>query len=333
MIPREHQAAPRISGVSVSGEPIWIDYSANLMNVVTFFDPVSKYSLSTIENLRRMSSLYEKLSVGFWYIMEPRLSCMYHSETAGRTIDRLSLFTGTLYDGNDMIALNAGISSVPAVLVVDSNGGLISRYEGEISLFEIERTLQARIALSGYRDELPQLERPERPFLSARSASEMRQLGYANADFVLGNVVVPETDQEFNLPDFYLLNTIYPFGAWYVSRDFIEGKSGSTVYISCGRSESVLMFAGSDDGARVRVHTSIESPHNLAMGKDVKDQSGLWEIRVDECRPYELLTNSGESDVLLSLQVVSGSFRLYTVEFTAGEPFLIGQPAYRSSRY
>lgn len=333
MRPKEETRAPRISGINVSGESVDVDYSAYLMNVVVFFEPVSRYSLETLEYLRTMSSRYGNLSVGFWYIMEPRLSCMFHAELAQRTLDRLSLFANTLFDANNMIALYAGIQTVPCVLVVDSNSCLIGRYEGEISRMEIERNVQARIALSGYRDELPTMQKPEHFNGSLRSGSVMRQMGYANGEYVFGSIVVPESDQEFRLPDFYLLNTIYPFGPWYVSRDFIEGKSGSTLYVSCGRDESVYVFAGSAKSTILRLHTSIESPQHLSLGKDVKKEGGLMQIEIEEFRPYEILSNSGDTDVLVSLQVMSGSVQLFSVEFCREEGSLYNEQFFRSDRH
>lgn len=333
MRPREDTRAPRISGINVSGESVDADYSAYLMNVVVFFEPVSKYSLETLEYLRKMSSRYENLSVGFWYVMEPRVSCMLHAELAQRTLDRLSMFTNTLFDANNMIALHAGIQTVPCVLVVDSNANLIGRYEGEISQTEIERNIQARIALSGYRDELPAMQKPDRSLASLRSGSVMRKMGYANGEYVFGSMVVPESDQEFRLPDFYLLNTIYPFGPWYVSRDFIEGKSGSTLYISCGRDESVYVFAGSGKSTMFRLHTSIESPQHLSLGRDVKKDGGLMQVEIEEFRPYEILSNSGDTDVLVSLQVMDGSVQLFSVEFCREEGLLFSEQFYRSMRH
>ncbi len=333
MEPKEQERAPRITGIDVAGGSLEVDYSANLMNVVLFFEPVSRYSLDMVERIRVMAARYEKLSVGFWYVMEPRVSCMSRSEAAKRTLDRLSLFGNTLFDANNMIALHAGIRAVPAALVVDSNSYLSSRFEGEISLMEIERTIQARIAMSGYRDELPMMQRLERPTVSLRTGAVMRQMGYANGDYVFGNMVVPEASQEFLLPDFYLLNTIYPFGAWYVGRDFIEGKSGSTMYVSCAKDESVSVFAGAETPATLRLHTSIESPHRVALGKDVKKNGSLMQVEVDEFRPYEILSNSGDTDVLVSLQVMSGLARLFSVEFCPGQVLLYSEHTVRPVRF
>lgn len=319
---QEGTRAPRISGINVAGEPVELNYSGNLMNVVVFFEPVSKYSHEFVEQIRLMSERYGQLSVGFWYVMEPRLSCMFHAEFAQQALDRMCLPGNVLFDGNNLIALQADVQTVPTVLVVDSNSLLISRYEGEISTLEIERNIQARLARSGYRDELPLMQRPERAFASFRSGAVLRQMGYANGDYVFGNMVVPETDQEFQLPNFYLLDTIYPFGAWYVSRDFIEGKSGSTLYISCGRDESVHVFAGSEKGTLLRLHASIESSQHLSLSRDVKMDGGLMQVEVGDYRPYEILSNSGDTDVLVSLQVMSGSLQLFSVEFCPQQPVL-----------
>ncbi len=311
----EETRAPRISGINVSGETVGVDYSTHLMNILLFFEPVSKYCLDSVERVRLISTRYENLSTGFWYVMEPRLSCMLHSDVAKKALDRMSVFSNVLFDPNNMIALQSGVQTVPAVFVVDSNGFLTSRYEGEISWVAIERNIQARIAQSGYRDELPPMPKPDNYSGTIRSASIMRQMGYANCDYVFGSVIVPESDQQFSLPDFYLLDTIYPFGAWYVSRDFIEGKSGSTLYISCARDESVYLFAGSEERTLLRLHTSIESSQHLSFGKDIKTENGSLRIEVDDFRPYELFSNTGDSDMLISLQVISGSVQLFSVEF------------------
>ena len=328
----EETRAPRISGINVSGETVEVDYSIHLMNILLFFEPVSKYSVDSVERVRLISTRYENLSTGFWYVMEPRLSCMLHSDIARKALDRMSVFSNVLFDPNNMIALQAGVQTVPAVFVVDSNGFLSSRYEGEISWGEIERNIQSRIAQSGYRDELPPLEKPDNYSGTMRSSSVIRQMGYANADYVFGSVIVPESDQQFSLPDFYLLNTIYPFGAWYVSRDFIEGKSGSTLYISCARDESVYLFAGSEGRTILRLHTSIESSQHLSLGRDVKTVNGSLQIEVDDYRPYELFSNTGDSDVLISLQVMSGSVQLFSVEFCPQVEAFSGVNASRLSR-
>ena len=317
---RENSRAPILAGLNTEGESIIVDYSENLINLVLFFDPVSKASLDAVEFTRLLSRRYNGLSVGFWYVMVPRLSCMYKAAAAHRALDRLGLFGGVLFDVNNMISLRAGRQTLPALLVVESNGNLKALYEGEISFREAERSLQARLSLSGYRDELPQMMAIDSDYAVLRSNSVVRQLGYATDDYTLGSLLVPESAQQFALPDFCLLDTIYPYGSWYVSRDFIEGKEGGTFYASCGREESLHIFAGADREATLRIHTSIESPRNLVLGKDVREENGLLSLCVDECRPYEVLAASGDSDVLISLQIASGSVRLFAVEFCQRSP-------------
>lgn len=210
--------------------------------------------------------------------------------------------------------LQARLRVVPALLVVDSNSLIKSQYEGEISFREVERTIQARLAVSGYRDELPLIGEMDLEFSLSRSVV-LRQMGYVAGDYLFTSLVVPETDQQFSHPDFYLPNTIYPCGSWYVGRDFVEGKSGSTVYISCLKDESVNVFLGSEEKAVVRVHTSIESAHHLMLGKDIIKAGSVLEVKVEEFRPYEILSFSGDTDVLISLQIASGSMKLFSVEY------------------
>ncbi len=311
---REQTRAPRISGTNVAGEWIDVDYSANLMNVVLFFDPVSKNSAEAVELVRKLAGRYEKLAVGFWYVMEPRLSCMYRGNAAQLTLQKFNLLKNAIFDGNNMVELQARLKVFPALLVVDSNSFVRSQYEGEISFREVERAIQSRLALSGYRDQLPAIGEMDLDF--HRSGSYvLKQMGYVTGDYLFSSLVIPETDQQFSLPDFCLPNIIYPSGSWFVSRDFIEGKSGSTVYISCLKDESVHVFLGSEEGATIRVHTSIESARHLVLGKDVTKSDTVLEMTVNEFRPYEILSDSGDTDLLISLQIASGSIKLYCVEY------------------
>jgi hypothetical protein len=316
---KEQPRAPRISGTNVIGEWIDVDYSANLVNVVLFFEPVSKNSAEAVESVRRLAGKYAKLAVGFWFVMEPRLSCMFRGNVAQRTLQRLDLLKNAVFDGNGMVEMQARLKAVPSLLVVDSNSLIKSQYEGEISFKEVERSIQARLSVSGYRDELPSIGEMESDFLLPRS-SVLKQMGYVTGDYLFTSLVVPETDQQFSHPDFYLPNTIYPCGSWYVGRDFIEGKSGSTVYISCLKDETVNVFLGSEEKATLRVHTSIESTHHLALGRDIIKTDGLLELKVDEFRSYEILSFTGDSDVLVSLQVASGSIKLFSVEYCQTSP-------------
>jgi hypothetical protein len=153
-----------------------------------------------------------------------------------------------------------------------------------------------------------------------RGGSVMRQLGYATGDYLFTSLVVPESDQQFSLPDFCLPDTIYPCGPWFVGRDFIEGKTGSTVYISCSKDESVHIFAGSEENAAVKIHTSIESDQRIILGKDVARNGNAIEMAIDDFRSYEVLAASGDADVLISLQVCSGSVKLYCVEYCQHNP-------------
>ncbi len=332
MEPKEQTRVQMISGINVSGEPVEADYAANLMNVVTFFEPVSRSSLDTLKIVRHLSKKYTDLSVGFWYVMEPRLSCLYRAKESQLTLERLGLPSSTIFDANNMIVLQFGITELPAVLVIDSNSFIKSRYEAEISPRSLERTIQARLAVSGYRDELPDMDEAGLQFVHTKGSSVLRQLGYVTGDYVFTSLVVPEINQEFSLPDFCLLNTIYPHGSWYVGRDFIEGSTGSTVYVSCAKDETVFAFAGSCEGATVRMHTSIGLPGNLNIGGDVRKEGNTLEVNVCDCRPYELLTSSGDADILISLQVQSGSIRLYSVEFCELAA-LVRQPDTNWSRF
>jgi hypothetical protein len=314
---KEQVRAPRISGTNVIGEWVDVDFSTNLLNVVLFFEPVSKNSAEAVESVRRLAERYEKLAVGFWFVMEPRLSCMFRGNVAQSALQKFDLMKNAIFDGNGMVELQARLKAVPALLVVDSNSFVKSQYEGDISFREVERTIQARLAVSGYRDDLPSIAEIDSDSLQSRS-SVMKQMGYVAGDYLFTSLVVPERDQQFSHPDFYLPNTIYPCGSWFVGRDFIEGKPGSTVYISCLKDESVNVFLGSEESAVVRVHTSIESSHHLILGKDMAKSGGTLELKVNEFRPYEVLSLTGDTDVLISLQVSSGSIKLFCVEYCQG---------------
>ena len=295
-----------ISGINVVGENVDVDYSANLMNIVLFFDPVSKISLESLNMVQLLAQRYEKLSVGFWYVMEPRLSCMYRGNIAQAAFERFGMSANAIFDANSMIVLRARIKVVPAAMVIDSNSFIKSQYEGEISFREIERAIQARLAISGYRDDLPADGGMEFNVCHLHGGSMMRQLGYVAGDYLFTSMVVPESDQQFSLPDFCLPDTIYPCGAWFVGRDFIEGKTGSTVYISCSKDESVHIFAGSEEKAAVKIHTSIESDQHIILGKDVARTGSAIEMAINEFRSYEVLAASGDADILISLQVFPG---------------------------
>lgn len=311
---KEQQRAPRISGTNVVGDWIDVDYSANLVNVVLFFEPVSKNSAEAVESVRHLAERYAKLAVGFWFVMEPRLSCMFRGNVAVQTLQGLDLTKNAIFDGNSMVELQARLKAVPALLIVDSNSLIKSQYEGEISFKEVERTIQARLAVSGYRDELPSVGEIDSDFPPPRT-SVIKQMGYVAGDYLFTSLVLPETDQQFSHPDFYLPNTIYPCGSWYVGRDFVEGKSGSTVYISCLKDESVNVFLGSEEKAVVRVHTSIESTRHLILGRDIIKAGSVLELKVEEFRSYEILSLTGDTDVLVSLQIASGSMKLFSVEY------------------
>ncbi len=335
MDPRELPRAPSISGINVNGEAVEVDYFANLINVVVFFEPLTMNSIYAIGVIRNFAERYKRFPVGFWYVMEPRPSCMDRGDVARVTLERLGLLrstasnqdasapsggefsskTNTIFDANSAILLRAGVRVMPSVLAIDSNSFVRSQYEGEVSFRELERTIQARLALSGYRDELPAIGEMDYDFIRSCGGSVVRQMGYARGDYAFSSEVVPETDQLFSLPDFYLQNSIYPVGEWYVGRDFVEGKSGSIAYISCSSQESVFVFVGSEAGSTVRVHTSNESAEHLILGSDVRSKETGLEITINDFRSYEIISDSSDTDVLVSLQVTAGSMKLYCVEF------------------
>ena len=322
MEPREQSRAPIISGINVTGERLDVDYSSNLVNVVLFFDPVSKISLESLNVVQFIARRYERLSVGFWYVMEPRLSCMYRENIARATLERLKLIDKAIFDANNMIVLRARVNLIPAVMMVDSNSYIKSQYEGEISFREIERTIQARLSLTGYREELPAAGDIDACISQLHGGSVMRQLGYATGDYLFTSLVVPESDQQFTLPDFCLPETIYPCGEWFVGRDFIEGKAGSTVYLSCSKNETVNIFAGSENNAVMKIHSSIESDPSIIPGKDTVRNSNVIEMTVGDFRSYEVLATSGDTDVLVSLQIISGAVKIYCVEYCQPSPFV-----------
>ncbi len=311
----ESGRAPHISGTNILGEWIDVDYSANLLSVVLFLDPVSRSSCEAYMMVRKLAQRYEKLAVGFWFVMEPRLSCMFKGDIVMQTLKRIDIVKNAIFDGNGMVELQTRVKAIPALFVVDSNSIIKSRYEGGIQFREVERAIQARLSVSGYRDELPAINDFDFD-LTVSCDSVVKQMGYVAGDYLFSSLVVPEADQLFSHPDFYLPNTIYPCGSWFVGRDFIEGKAGSTVYISCLKDESVNVFMGSDQECIVRVHTSIESAGNLILGKDIARKGSLLEITVNEFRPYEVLSVTGDSDVLISMQVATGTLKLYCVEYT-----------------
>jgi len=72
----------------------------------------------------------------------------------------------------------------------------------------------------------------------------------------------------------------------------------------------------------LKIHTSIESDQFVILGKDTARSGSAMEMAVNDFRSYEVLATTGDADVLLSLQVMSGSVKLYCVEYCQCNPIV-----------
>jgi hypothetical protein len=317
---KEHELRilPPIAGVSLEGSEISLREGEAIINILVVFDPVSVRSILTLKLLGKIAKRYSSTPVKLLYIMEPRLSCFYNLETAKKFTNRFGISSMTIYDVNSYVSLQLRLSSLPAVFIADSNLIIHSYQEGEISTEDIERFIQFRLSLSGFRDELPEMagiidESVDHSLMISRPI--VRQMGYASNDYLFNYVATPEALHEFPPPGFCASEMLYPSGKWFVGRDFIQGISGSVIYVSCSRDESLWIFAGSDDGCRLTIQTTVGLQTSLQFGKDVVVHQDSVEMIVSDCQQYEILTFSGQDEVLLSLNVVSGTIRIYSVEF------------------
>ncbi|MGC8653097.1 MAG: TlpA family protein disulfide reductase [Candidatus Kryptoniota bacterium] len=314
----EFRILPAITGLSLEGNEISLGGGGALINILAVFEPVSVRSILALKLLEKIAKRYSNTPVEIIYIMEPRLSCFYKPEAARKFTNRLGISSKTIYDSNSTVSLQLRLSSLPAVFIADSNLVVHTYQEGEISTEEIERFIQFRLSSSGFRDELPEMvgiidESADHSLMVSRPI--VRQMGYASNDYLFNYVASPEALYEFPSPGLCASEMLYPSGQWFVGRDFIQGEKGSAIYINCSRDESLWMFAGSDEGCKLTIQATVDLQSSLQFGKDVLVHKDSVEMIVKDCQQYEILSFSGQEEVLLNLNVESGSLKIYSVEF------------------
>lgn len=314
----ESRILPVITGLNLEGNEISLGNRGALINILVVFDPVSVRSMLTLKLLEKIARRYVDAPLDLLYVMEPKLSCFYKFDVARNFTNRFGISSKVIYDANSSISLQLGLTSLPVVFIMDSNLIVHAYQEGEISTEEIERFIQFRLSSSGFRDELPEMadmidESVEHCLMISRPI--LRQMGYASNDYLFNYIANPEATYEFPPPGFCVTEMLYPSGKWYVGRDFIKGETDSIIYVNCSRDESLWILAASEEEGSLLIQPSVGLHTSLQFGKDVMVHQDIVEMAVSECRQYEVLSFSGQEDVLLSLRINSGIIRIYSAEF------------------
>jgi hypothetical protein len=239
-------------------------------------------------------------------------------------------------DNESLIAANYECRSVPELILVDKDGFIRYRNEGEGGYGAFEHALQALLYDAGAGGGMPLImdavRDSDRPGVVCFRATPEVFCGYVRGS--MGNVegFAPESVAHYADPDFYLDGRLYAVGDWLNERECLRlaGTSGSDGQI-------VVRYQGLDvggvlePGGKMRTEITVRQDNEFlsedVRGEDVRiDKHGRSFLIVNSPRLYSVVKNREYGEHVLRLSAGKHSFAAYAFSFsTAAIPELISK--------
>lgn len=310
--------APELQGISgyINTEPVTLEELRGKVVVVDFW---TYTCINCIRTIPYLNAWYEKYSDDGLVILgvhSPEFEFEKDYKNVQAAVKKFEVKYPVVQD-NDMKTWNAFENRYwPHKYIVDHEGYIRYDHIGEGAYEETEKVIQQllkerAIALGIETDLVEDTVRPEGAvdvdFTRIRTPE--LYLGYAyGAD--LGNVksFVPNSVNDFSLPEDIRPNLVYLKGSWKANRDNMELVSDTGKVVISYNAKAVNIVAAGDSLLTIKLdHTLVDSN----AGSDVVDSK----VYVLEERLYNLILSDEYGSHILEIEVDGAGFRLYTFTF------------------
>lgn len=321
--------APEIFGdFWFNAEPFSIQSMRGNILLIDFWDYCDQNSLRALPYLQEWNRRYAEFGFVIVGIHAPRFPFAKDPATVKKAVGKLGIRYPVVLD-NEFLTWSAfQVRLWPTKFLIDKNGFIRYRQEGEGFYQDIEHTIHVLLNEVGFHGELPLTMEPVRDTdahgaVCYRATPEILT-GYQRG--TIGNIegYYPESVMDYHDPDVYIPGRIYLNGSWLLERNFVklegaEGNEGHVILTYAAREVNTVIKPEGEKNFQVFVMQDdvYLTPEN--KGDDVKiDAEGRSFLLIDEAHLYNVVKNREFGEHKLRFSTRSNGFALYAVSFVSG---------------
>lgn len=311
ILPQTVRARELLGDFWFNSEPVPLAAHRGQVVLLFFWDCASASSVRMLPYVQEWDRRYGPLGLVTVGIHTPRFAFGRDPSHVQGGISRLGVRFPVVMDNDALIALQYDSRTLPETVLVDKDGFLRYRNQGDAGAAAVEHALQALLYNAGVGEELPGVMDPlrdaDRPGAVLYRATPELFAGYARGG--VGNVegYAPESVLAYADPGIYLDGRMYAEGRWRSERECLrlseEGEKEGHVIVSY---QGLDVHCVLEPAAGGKAEVTVRQDNDFLSGNrgdDIRlDRDGRSYVLVDEPRLYSLVRNReyGEHVVRLS---------------------------------
>jgi thiol-disulfide isomerase/thioredoxin len=315
-------------------QPVSLASSRGQVVLVDFFEYTCINCIRTLPYLRAWHDRYRDVGLEIIGVHTPEFSFSRHRDLVQIGTSRLGVAWPVALDNDQRIWTQYANRAWPTLYLIDANGYLRYRHEGEGGYRFIEESLQSLLLERQPGLDLPALLHPIRPqdepFAVCFPTTPELHLGQ------VGNAHKPDVEAAYFPPqDEFQENRLFLEGHWRMDKDGLVALEGSIVlpyraadvYAVLAPAPDMHSTLNLDPPAMLEISLDGLALTPEQMGTDVFQQDGKSLLRLDLPRTYHLITHNDVQPRQLRVQFLTPGGTFYAFSFgsclmtaAAGEP-------------
>jgi hypothetical protein len=323
-LPVNKVKAPEIYGdFWFNSDPLTIRAMQGQVILLCFWDCTSESSLQLAEFAQEWARRYDEMGLVVIGVHSPEFSFARDPKLVERALQRAGIRFPVATDNTLMMRAAYRVQEMPALFLLDRDGGVYLAHSGEGGYERIDRAIQGLLREAGFRGELPMLMEALSigdyvPPTFERITPPVRT-GYLHGS--LGNVegYSPELPAEYEDPHLHVEGKFYAQGSWLATSDAFEfegeSQTGYVVLRYSGNSVNVVM-SSNKPGSVVRVLHNGKAITTSESGEDITtDEKGNSVVVLNEPRLFHVVKNKEFGDHTVTLLPMEKGITIYSASF------------------
>jgi len=211
---------------------------------------------------------------------------------------------------------NYGVDAWPAKFIVDANGKIVYRHEGEGNYDQIEKQIQAQLARANpkltFNGTIPPVRPTDAPGAVCQPMTLEAFAASTSVSHFLGDQRGKKT--HFTYPP-KVMHGFYFAGDWTPSRMFVEEDGNAAFRFQYMAKEVNSVLRPSIGAVTAEVWQDGKPLPANAIGDDVKMVNGVATLKIDQPRMYSVIRNPQWGIHEIELRFKQPGARLYTLTF------------------
>ena len=332
ILPQTVRARELLGDFWFNSEPVPLAAHRGQVVLLYFWDYAAASCVRMLPYVEEWDRKYAPLGLVTVGVHTPRFGFGRDPAHVQKGVTRLGVKFPVVMDNDALIALGYDCRALPETVLVDKDGFIRYRNQGDSAAPAVEHALQALLYNAGVGAQLPPVMEPlrdaDRPGAVLYRATPELFAGYVRGG--VGNVegYAPESVVDYADPGIYLDGRMYADGCWRSERECLrrsrEGaEEGHVIASYQGLDVQCVLEPEAGRHAEVTVRQDNEFL-SANRGDDVRlDTRGRSFVLVDEPRLYTLVRNREYGEHIIRLSGGQG-FAIFGLSFsTAAIPELV----------